>query len=54
MKVKYIVYLLIVILVGGAIAYRFNKNKAQKASMGGRKPGGPAAVLNVNGIIHIN
>ncbi|NQV76660.1 MAG: efflux RND transporter periplasmic adaptor subunit [Bacteroidetes bacterium] len=51
MKVKYIVYLLIVILVGGAIAYRFNKNKAQKASMGGRKPGGPAAVLNVNGIV---
>ena len=51
MKVKYIVYLLIVILVGGAVAYRFNKNKAQKASMGGRKPGGPAAVLNVNGIV---
>ena len=51
MKVKYIVYIIIVILVGGAIAYRFNKNKAQKAGMGGRKPGGPAAVLNVNGIV---
>ena len=51
MKVKYIVYIIIVTLVGGAIAYRFNKNKAQKASMGGRKSGGPAAVLSVNGII---
>ena len=51
MKVKYIVYIIIVILLGGAVAYRFNKNKAQKASMGGRKPGGPPAVLNVNGIV---
>ncbi len=51
MKVKYIVYILIVILLGGAVAYRFNKNKAQKTSMGGRKPGGPPAVLNVNGIV---
>ncbi len=51
MKVKYIVYIIIVILVGGAVAYRFNKNKAQKASSGSRKPGGPAAVLNVNGIV---
>ncbi|SDM75331.1 membrane fusion protein, multidrug efflux system [Daejeonella rubra] len=51
MKVKYIVYIIIVILVGGAVAYRFTKNKAQKPAEGGRGPGGPAAALNVNGIV---
>jgi membrane fusion protein (multidrug efflux system) len=51
MKVKYIVYIIIVILVGGAVAYRFGKNKSQKPASGGKGPGGPAAVLNVNGII---
>jgi membrane fusion protein (multidrug efflux system) len=51
MKVKYIVYIIIVILVGGAVAYRFGKNKAQKSAAGGRGPGGPAAALNVNGIV---
>jgi len=51
MKVKYIVYIIIVILVGGAVAYRFTKNKAQQHAAGGRGPGGPAAALNVNGIV---
>lgn len=51
MKVKYIVYIIIVILVGGAVAYRFTKNKAQKSAAGGRGSGGPAAALNVNGIV---
>lgn len=51
MKVKHIVYIIIVILVGGAVAYRFTKNKAQKPAAGGRGSGGPAAALNVNGIV---
>ena len=51
MKVKYIVYIIIVILIGGGVTYRFTKNKAQKAASGGRGPGGPAPALNVNGII---
>jgi len=51
MKLKYIIYLILVILLGGAVAYRFGKNKAQQSSSGGRGPGGPASVLKVNGII---
>ena len=51
MKVKYIVYIIIVILIGGGVAYRFTKNKTQKPAGGGRGPGGPAAALSVNGII---
>jgi membrane fusion protein, multidrug efflux system len=51
MKLKYIIYLILVILLGGAVAYRFGKNKAQQSTSGGRGPGGPAPVLKVNGII---
>jgi hypothetical protein len=32
MKLKYIIYLLLLILIGGAIAYRFGTNKAQQAA----------------------
>lgn len=54
MKLKYIIYLILVILIGGAIAYRFGKNKAQQAASGGRGPGGPggaSSALKVNGIV---
>ncbi len=54
MKTKYIVYTILVILIGVFVAYRMNKNKAQKAGAGagvGRGPGGPASVLTVNGIV---
>ncbi|WP_395625643.1 efflux RND transporter periplasmic adaptor subunit [Daejeonella sp.] len=51
MKLKYIIYLLLAILIGGAIAYRFGKNKAQQSASGGRGPGGPASALKVNGIV---
>lgn len=51
MKLKYIIYLILVILLGGAVAYRFGKNKAQQTTSGGRGPGGPAPVLKVSGII---
>jgi len=51
MKVKYLVYVIIVILIGGGVAYRFNKNKTQKPASGGRGPGGPVPALNVNGIV---
>jgi membrane fusion protein (multidrug efflux system) len=52
MKTKYIVYTILVILIAVFVAYRMNKNKAQKAGEGaGRGPGGPASVLTVNGIV---
>jgi membrane fusion protein (multidrug efflux system) len=51
MKLKYIIYLLLLILIGGAIAYRFGTNKAQQAASGGRGPGGPASALKVNGVV---
>ena len=54
MKTKYIVYTILVILIGVFVAYRMNKNKAQKVGAGagvGRGPGGPASVLTVNGIV---
>lgn len=54
MKLKYIIYLILVILIGGAVVYRFGKNKAQQAASGGRGPGGPggaASALKVNGIV---
>jgi membrane fusion protein, multidrug efflux system len=52
MKTKYIVYTILVILIAVFVAYRLNKNKAQKAIAGaGRGPGGPASVLTVNGIV---
>jgi membrane fusion protein (multidrug efflux system) len=55
MKLKYIIYLILVILIGGAVAYRFNKNKAQQSASGGRGPGGPGggspSALKVNGIV---
>ena len=51
MKLKYIIYLLLAILIGGAIVYRFGKNKAQQSASGGRGPGGPASALKVNGIV---
>lgn len=53
MKLKYIIYLILVILIGGAVAYRFGKNKAQQSApgAGGRGPGGPASALKVNGIV---
>lgn len=54
MKLKYIIYGILVILIGGAVAYRFGKNKAQQSASGGRGPGGPggsASELKVNGIV---
>jgi membrane fusion protein (multidrug efflux system) len=52
MKTKYIVYTIIVILLAVFVAYRMNKNKAQKAGPGaGRGPGGPPSALTVNGIV---
>lgn len=54
MKLKYIIYLILLITIGGAIAYRFGKNKAQQAASGGRGPGGPggaSSALKVNGIV---
>ena len=52
MKTKYIVYTILVILIAVFVAYRMNKNKAQKAIAGaGRGAGGPASVLTVNGIV---
>jgi membrane fusion protein (multidrug efflux system) len=56
MKLKYIIYLILVILIGGAVAYRFNKNKAQQSASGGRGPGvgpsgGSPSALKVNGIV---
>jgi membrane fusion protein (multidrug efflux system) len=51
MKLKYIIYLILVILIGGAVVYRFGKNKAQQAASGGRGPGGASSALKVNGIV---
>jgi membrane fusion protein (multidrug efflux system) len=51
MKVKYIVYFIIVILIGGGVAYRIVKNKGQKPASGGKGPTGPASALTVNGIV---
>ena len=51
MKTKYIVYIILVLLLGAFVAYRINKNKAQKASGGNRGAGGATAILKVNGII---
>jgi len=52
MKTKYIVYTILVLLLAAFVGYRFNKNKANKASFGaGRGSGGPAIILTVNGII---
>lgn len=52
MKLKYIIYLIIVILFGGAVVYRFTKNKGQQSAGGGRGLGsGPASALKVNGIV---
>lgn len=51
MKIKYIVYFSIAILIGAMVYYRFNKNKAMQAQLTGRGAGGPGAALKVNGII---
>ncbi len=51
MKLKYIIYLILIIVIGGAVAYRLSKNKAQQPSAGGRGSGGSGAALKVNGII---
>jgi membrane fusion protein (multidrug efflux system) len=54
MKLKYIIYLILVILIGGAVAYRFGKNKAQQSAPGAGNRGsggGPASALKVNGIV---
>lgn len=50
MKTKYIVYTILVILLAVFVAYRMNKNKAQKAGAG-LGQGGSASVLTVNGIV---
>ena len=51
MKIKYIVYFSIAILIGAMVYYRFNKNKTMQAQLSGRGAGGPGAALKVNGII---
>ncbi|MDO8992431.1 MAG: biotin/lipoyl-binding protein, partial [Daejeonella sp.] len=52
MKTKYIVYTILVILLAVFVAYRMNKNKAQKAGAGaGHGSELPASVLTVNGIV---
>jgi membrane fusion protein (multidrug efflux system) len=51
MKLKYIIYLILIIVIGGAVAYRLSKNKAQQPSAGGRGSGVSGAALKVNGII---
>lgn len=51
MKIKYIVYFSIAVLIGAMVYYRFNKNKAMQTQLAGRGAGGPGAALKVNGII---
>ncbi|MBM3401216.1 MAG: efflux RND transporter periplasmic adaptor subunit [Bacteroidetes bacterium] len=52
MKIKYIVYTILLLILAISIGYRFNKNKSQKAGQGAmRGGGGPGSILTVNGII---
>lgn len=53
MKIKYIVYFFIALLLGAMVYYRLNKNKATQSQAGGRGPAGAGAgaPMKVNGII---
>lgn len=52
MKVKYIVYTLIILGIGALIYYRISENKAQKAeATGGGGKGGKKQSMAVNGIV---
>lgn len=52
MKIKYIVYTILLLILAISIGYRFNKNKSQKAGKGAmRGGGGPGSTLTINGII---
>jgi len=53
MKIKYIVYFFIALLLGAMVYYRLNKNKAAQSQAGGRGPAGAGAgaPMKVSGII---
>lgn len=51
MKTRYIVYIILVLLMGAFVAYRINKNKSQKTLGGSRGAGGAMSALKVNGVI---
>ncbi|RYD93848.1 MAG: efflux RND transporter periplasmic adaptor subunit [Sphingobacteriales bacterium] len=51
MKVKYIIYTLIIVGVGALVYYRIAENKKQKEAMGGGAKGGPKAAMAVSGVV---
>ncbi|MES2485004.1 MAG: efflux RND transporter periplasmic adaptor subunit [Bacteroidota bacterium] len=51
MKIKYIVYTLIIVGVGALVYYRIAENKKQKQEMGGGAKGGPKQAMAVSGIV---
>jgi membrane fusion protein (multidrug efflux system) len=51
MKIKYIVYTLIVVGIGALVYYRISENKKQKQEMAGGAKGGPKSAMAVSGVV---
>ncbi|KOS07749.1 cation transporter [Flavobacterium akiainvivens] len=51
MKVRYLVYTLIILGVGALVYYRIAENKKQKEAMQGSGKGGPQQAMVVNGVV---
>lgn len=51
MKVRYLVYTVIILGVGALVYYRISENKKQKEAMQGGGKGGPKQAMAVNGVV---